>query len=278
MPDYTTRRIEVQPRPHPLHLVSMANADEFLQDGDIGLSVGEGHFPARVIQNITGSPYVHTIGVYRDPFAEKWLLCESAPSRVRIRPLAEMVAKESGLYDFYRLTPGLCDLNKAWAWACAAEGALYSYYDLWLVWRRRYRKAVAEGRCEKFDFPSLGEFCRSHDEAVPKLAAIIDSHWNPEALTTAIFPGRIPDPVPNSDDPCNPHRDCSHFCAEAMRFAGLTPMVPPYTCDWVPGDFSVAPLFEYAYTLVDNDGSPETRVQAMKDYEAGNWEPIEKLE
>jgi len=62
MPDTVTHRIEVAPRPHPLIEVSMTNVDEFLCNGDFGLSVGEGHFPARVIQRVTGSPYPQRLG------------------------------------------------------------------------------------------------------------------------------------------------------------------------------------------------------------------------
>ena len=46
----------------PTSLLRMGGADEFLLDGDFGLSVGGGHFPARVIQRVTGSPYPQRLG------------------------------------------------------------------------------------------------------------------------------------------------------------------------------------------------------------------------
>lgn len=244
MTEAAHRRIEVAPRPHPLHLVSMAQADEFLCDGDFGLSVGEGHFPARVIQKITGSPYVHTIGIRRWA-GGNWLLCESVPPRVRLRSLEECVAEYSGLFDFYRLAPGLCDLDAAWDWACKAEGTPYSYRDLWLVWRRRYRKAVAEGRCEAFDFPAA-ILSFGHPDLEE---AMIASESKSES-------SRIPDPKPNSDDPDGCRRDCSSLWRAACRVNWIGPpekliaAEQEFDCDVAPGDFSVGPLLTYVATLI----------------------------
>jgi len=231
------RRIEIVPRPHPLIQVSMANADEFLCDGDFGLSVGEGHFPARVIQKITGSPYVHVIGIRK--VLDLWYLIESAPPRVRVRRLAELVSEESGLYDVYRLAPDLCDLDKAWDWALRAVGTPYSYFDLWLVWRRRFKKAVAEGRIQTFDFPDPPAECGCSDECVMRLR-----------LESQSF--RVPNPKPNSDLPDGCRRDCSSFWRAAARVNWIGPpekliaAEQEYDADCVPGDFPT----KYICTLV----------------------------
>ena len=255
MPDAPTHRRrrhpdEIAPRPSPLHPASMANADEFLQNGDFGLSVGEGHFPARVIQRVTGSPYVHVLGIYRA--AGVWRICESTPPCVRVRTLAELVAENSGLYDVWRIQPGLCDLDAAWAWAIRAEGVKYSYRDLWLVWRRRYRAAVARGECTPFAFPSLVQFAESHNDGFLVNPRESDPHWNPDAsvvATDAVYPGRIPDPVPNSGLPDGCKRDCSALWGAALRVNGLVPPLMEFDCDVVPGDFSVPGRFEYVATL-----------------------------
>ena len=240
MDDYVTRRCA--PRPAPLIQVSMGMADEFLCDGDFGLSVGEGHFPARVIQRVTGSPYVHVIGVHRVEGA--WRLVESAPPCVRVRPLAELVSEESGLYDCYRLQPGLCDLGKAWDWAVKAEGKEYSYLELYLVWRRRYREAVQAGRRKKFDFPEFPILPVGPGSV--HLREIEREHpWNERG---------VPDPKPNSDLPDGCRRDCSSLWRAACRVNWIGPpekliaAEQEYDCDVAPGDFSIGT--KYICTLI----------------------------
>jgi hypothetical protein len=249
---------EIAPRPAPLHMVSMASVDEFLADMDVPLSIGKGHFPARAVQRITGFPWVHTAGTKR--VNGVWMICESVPPAVRIRPLAEMVAENSGGIDVFRLKPnylggpgfrnlGLCDLDAAWAWAVKAEGVGYSYRDLWLVWRRRYRDAVARGECSPFAFLSLNEFCRECGATVPlTMPGFSGQQWNWDAGSIA---ARIPDPIPNSDLPDGCKRDCSCLWGAALRVNGLVPPIMEYDGDVVPGDFSVAPRFLYICTLYD---------------------------
>ena len=240
MPDTVTHRIEVAPRPSPLIEVSMANADEFLCDGDFGLSVGEGHFPARVIQKITGSPYVHVIGIRK--VLDLWYLIESAPPRVRVRRLAELVSEESGLYDVYRLAPDLCDLDKAWDWALRAEDTPYSWRALYRVWKDRYHAAVARGEIEPFDFAR--EVIRStRNPAI--IAAVSACESEPTAARG---------PRPNGTYPGEVENDCSSFWREAARVNWKGPpeklIAAKYPLDYlcVPGDFSIGT--KYICTLV----------------------------
>jgi hypothetical protein len=230
-------------------MVSMVSADEFLADMDVPLSIGEGHFPARAIQRITGFPWVHTVGTKR--VNGVWMICESVPPAVRIRPLADMVAENSGGIDVFRLAPGLADLDAAWEWAVKAEGTPYSWADLWKVYQRRYRAAVARGECKRFEFMSLAEFCRKHGESASVMASPDDPDWNTDFGASQIAMARIPLPIPNSDLPDGCKRDCSCLWGASLRVNGLVPPIMPFDCDDVPGDFSVKPRFEYTCTLYD---------------------------
>jgi hypothetical protein len=230
---------EIQPRPSPLVLVSQANWDAFLQDGDVGLRASDGHFLQERLKEITGSWYVHVVSVQK--VNGVWMLCESAPPAVSVSPLTETVAQYPGLVDVYRHKTGQYDIPAAWEWRLKSVGNPYSFADLWLVWRRRYRLALTAGQCRRIEFPSLIEFCQMHDEPVRNSVWLSGQNWNSESSLPA---AHIPNPIPNSDDPQGPKRDCScqERCAERVHWlADLKEMVAAdyeFDADVAPADFA----------------------------------------
>jgi hypothetical protein len=244
--DTATRRRRrpggIQPRPSPQIVVSAANWDAFLQSGDVGLRASDGHFLQEELAKIEGSRYVHVVSVQL--VNGVWMICESAPPAVSTSPLAETVAQYPGLVDVYRHPAGQFDPDALWDWQAKAVGRPYSFASLWKVWRRRYRLALAAGRCGRIEFPSMDEFCRMHGETVLVSAEDDgDLYWN--APAESLPAARIPQPIPNCDNPTEGEWDCSGFrrCAERVNWlADMKDLIAAdyeFDCDVSPADFSV---------------------------------------